>query len=53
MWRWCGELTFMWASRPPRPLDLVANSTLRQLEKLSSCVQPCHAVVNAPCGQML
>src|SRR6478752_408391 len=46
MWRRCsGELTFRRASRPARPLLLVAYSTLCQAEKLSSCVQPCHAVV--------
>src|SRR6476661_4087239 len=47
MWRTCsGELIFMRASGPPRPLLLVANSTLCQAEKLSSWVQPCQAVVN-------
>src|SRR6476620_4360109 len=47
IWRTCsGELIFMRASNPARPLLLVANSTLCQAEKLSSCVQPCHAVVN-------
>ncbi|MNE97473.1 hypothetical protein D3C80_1958300 [compost metagenome] len=40
-----GELIFMRASMPARPLDLVANSTLCQVEKLSSWVQPCHARV--------
>src|SRR5215207_9229140 len=46
MWRTCrGELTFMRASRPDSPLFLLANSTLCQAEKLSSWVQPCHAVV--------
>ncbi|MNT55384.1 hypothetical protein D3C72_1926170 [compost metagenome] len=47
MWRWCsGEFTFRRASRPCRPLALLANSTLCQAEKLSTCVQFCQAVVN-------
>ena len=35
----------MRASMPAKPLDLLANSTLCQAEKLSNCVQPCQAVV--------
>ena len=42
MWRTCsGELETRRASRPRRPLPLVASSTLCQVEKLSSWVQPC------------
>ncbi|MNY50974.1 hypothetical protein D3C86_1865280 [compost metagenome] len=40
-----GELTFRRESMPPMPLALVANSTLCQVEKLSSWVQPCQARV--------
>ena len=41
-----GEFATMRASSPDRPLLLVASSTLCHDEKLSNCVQPCHAVVN-------
>ena len=47
MWRTCsGVLKASRVSRPPKPLRLVANSTLCQAEKLSSCVQLCQLVVN-------
>ena len=47
MWRTCsGEVMFSRASRPLKPLRLVANSVLCQALKLSSCVQLCQLVVN-------
>ena len=47
MWRTCsGVVMFSRASRPPKPLLRVANSTLCQVEKLSSCVQLWKLVVN-------
>src|SRR4051812_40797534 len=47
MCRTCsGELATMRAPGPLSPLPLVAISTLCQVEKLSSCVQPCHAMVS-------
>jgi len=47
MWRRCsGELNARRVSRPLKPLRLVANSTLCQAEKLSSCVQLIQLVVS-------
>src|SRR5438309_11074970 len=47
MWRTCsGVLNASRESSPPKPLRLVAYSTLCQVEKLSSWVQPCQLVVN-------
>src|SRR5207247_5230128 len=47
MWRTCvGLLTASRVSSPPKPLRLVANSTLCQAEKLSSWVQLTQLVVN-------
>ena len=46
MWRWCsGVVTASRVFRPLKPLRWVANSTLCQAEKLSSCVQLCQLVV--------
>jgi hypothetical protein len=46
MWRTCsGLLKTSRALVPPKPLPCVANSVLCQVEKLSSCVQPCQLVV--------
>src|SRR5574343_1286447 len=46
MWRTCsGLLTARRASMPPKPLFLEANRVLCQVEKLSSCGQPCQLVV--------
>src|SRR5436853_2119548 len=47
MWRRCsGELNASRALVPPKPLFCVANSTLCQVEKLSSCVQLIQLVEN-------
>src|SRR5207247_5718822 len=47
MWRTCsGVLKASRVSSPPKPLRLVANSTLCQAEKLSSWVQLTQLVVN-------
>ncbi len=47
MWRTCsGLLKARRALVPPKPLFCVANRVLCQVEKLSSCVQPCQLVVN-------
>jgi hypothetical protein len=46
-WRTCsGLLTCNRVPRPPKPLLSVANSTLCQAEKFSSCVQLIQLVVN-------
>ncbi|MCY1368039.1 hypothetical protein D9M69_549980 [compost metagenome] len=46
MWRTCsGLFTVMRELVPPKPLPLLANSVLCQVEKLSSWVQPCQLVV--------